>query len=70
MERYITWKISLWTGSSLRYNYYHGNDNKEYADYPVAILSIMGPSRSGKSFYIYFVSLYLEVLKSKHERGF
>ena len=35
---------------------------KEYKHLPVAILCIMGPSRSGKSFFLYFVIRYLEQL--------
>ena len=35
----------------------------------VAILCIMGPSRSGKSFFLNFVRLYLDYLESKRGKG-
>ena len=34
-------------------------------DLPVGVLCIMGPSRSGKSFFLYFLNLYLEQLRSE-----
>ena len=35
-------------------------------DLDVAVLCVMGPYRSGKSFYLNFVRLYLDYLESRN----
>lgn len=42
----------------------NGNELQETKTMDVAVLCIMGPSRSGKSFYLNFVRLYLDNLES------
>lgn len=42
-----------------------GFEAKVNEDLPVGVLCIMGPSRSEKSFFLYFLNLYLEQLKSE-----
>lgn len=43
----------------------YGYETKVDKDIPVGVLCLMGPSRSGKSFFLYFTTLYLEQLSSE-----